>query len=71
VSFVLKGFAIGSTFVPAITVADLDGDGKPDLIVSGVNLDNISILRNKAHQELLLLMLFQPFLWHMVQRVLP
>src|SRR5262249_55090922 len=41
-------YGIGSTSVSGLTIGDLDGDGKPDLIVSGVNLDNISILRNKS-----------------------
>jgi len=32
----------------SITVGDLDGDGKPDLIAEGVNPDNVSIFLNKS-----------------------
>jgi hypothetical protein len=31
-----------------VSIGDLDGDGKPDLIVANTNADNISVLRNTA-----------------------
>ncbi len=38
----------GSYYAYSTTAADLDGDGKPDLIAAGINPDNISIFRNKS-----------------------
>lgn len=41
-------FVTGSLTNSSITVGDLDGDGKPDLIAAGVSPDNISIFLNKS-----------------------
>lgn len=36
---------------PTLSVADLDGDGKPDFIASSYNTGNLSIIRNKSASD--------------------
>ncbi len=38
----------GATLTTGITIADLDGDGKPELIIASVNPDNVSVFRNTS-----------------------
>lgn len=49
ISFAPKtDYITGSSQTNSITVGDLDGDGKPELIAEGTNPDNVSIFLNKS-----------------------
>ncbi|MEO6404439.1 MAG: FG-GAP-like repeat-containing protein [Ferruginibacter sp.] len=47
-SFAAKVDFTAGTVPRSITIGDLDGDGKPDVVVTNMNSNNISVLRNTS-----------------------